>query len=535
MGHRTLLPDVGEVILDQLQVQGRDRLVMVLRPAATGSVCPMCRRTTRRIHSWYSRRLSDLPWEGIPVRIELRVRRFFCDAEGCGQRIFTERLPETAPRYARRTSRLSVALEQITWALGGAAGARLAAQLGILASDSTLLRQLRHRVVVDPAQAPRVLGIDDWAWRKGHRYGTILCDLERAKVIDLLPERSVESTEQWLRAHPGTRIISRDRASLYAEAATKAAPQAVQVADRWHLLHNLTETLVDVLRPHHRLLTEAARAIVKDAKPVTEAPVQQAATQATLPSHAYQMQEQNRNRRLASYEAVMELVRQGVSERQVARHCKMSRKTVRGWIRSQAFPERKQGNHFSAVDPYREYLEMRRLQGCCNGAQLWRELRSQGFTGRPRTLRDWLRKHTISQTSSGEHKPSVLVLPRRSPRQIAWLLLKEPDDARPYLKELYRQSAEITAVASAAREFCRIVRERDVAAWPLWCEAVASGPLAGFAKHLCRDDAAFLAALRLPWSNGPVEGHVHRLKLIKRSMYGRAKFDLLRLRVLHAA
>ncbi len=532
MGQWTLLPDVGEVVLDQLKVQGRDRLVMVLRPAATGSVCPMCRRTCHRIHSWYSRRLRDLPWEGIPVRIELRVRRFFCDSRDCGQRIFTERLPQTALRYARRTSRLSIALEQITLALGGSAGSRLAAQLGILTSGSTLLRQLRRRPVVDPSQAPRVLGIDDWAWRKGRRYGTILCDLERGKVIDLLPERSAESTEQWLRTHPGTEIISRDRASLYAEAATKAVPRVVQVADRWHLLHNLSETLVDVLRPHHRLLTEAARTVAKKA---TEAPVQQATARVTTPSRAYQMQEQNRERRLARYQAVMELVRQGVSQREITRQCEMSRKTVRGWIRTQDFPERKQGNHSSTVDPYRDYLEMRRQQGCSNGAQLWRELRARGFTGRPRTLRDWLRKHNGSRESPGEQKPSVPVLPRTSPRQIAWLLLKEPEDARPFLEELYRQSMEIAAGASAAREFCRIVRERDAAAWPLWRQAAASGPLAGFAKHLCRDEAAFLAALQQPWSNGPVEGHIHRLKLIKRSMYGRAKFDLLRLRVVNAA
>jgi transposase len=149
-----------------------------------------------------------------------------------------------------------VALEQITRALGGSAGARLAQQLGILASGATLLRQLRRREIIDCPRAPRVLGIDDWAWRIGHRYGTILCDLELSKVIDLLPDRSAESTEQWLRAHPGAEIISRDRASLYAEAATNAAPQAVQVADRWHLLHNLSETLAEVLAPHHRLLTD---------------------------------------------------------------------------------------------------------------------------------------------------------------------------------------------------------------------------------------------------------------------------------------
>jgi transposase len=191
--------------------------------------------------------LSDLPWEGIPLRIELRVRRFFCDTEDCGQQIFTERLPKTVQRYARRTCRLSTSLEQITLALGGAAGSRLAQQLGILASGSTLLRQLRRRVMTLSADAPRVLGIDDWAWRKGRRYGTILCDLERGKVVDLLPDRSTESTAQWLRAHPGTEIVSRDRASLYADAATRAAPHAVQVADRWHLLHNLSEALIGAL------------------------------------------------------------------------------------------------------------------------------------------------------------------------------------------------------------------------------------------------------------------------------------------------
>ncbi len=242
---------------------------MVLRAMGGASRCPACRQESWRIHSRYTRRLKDLPWEGIPVRIELRVRRFFCRTEDCGQQIFTERLANTVQRYARRTCRLSASLEQITLALGGSAGSRLAQQLGILASGSTLLRQLRRKVVTSSAHAPRVLGIDDWAWRKGHRYGTILCDLERGKVVDLLPDRSTESTAQWLRAHPGTEIVSRDRASLYAQAATAAAPHAVQVADRWHLLHNLSEALVGALVPYHRLLVETAQA--STSKP--EAPI----------------------------------------------------------------------------------------------------------------------------------------------------------------------------------------------------------------------------------------------------------------------
>jgi hypothetical protein len=141
-----------------------------------------------------------------------------------------------------------------------------------------------------------VLGIDDWAWRKGRCYGTILCDLERGKVIDLLPERSAESTEQWLRTHPGAEIISRDRASLYAEAATKAAPNAVQVADRWHLLHNMSQALQGVLVPHHRLLAEVALCAARGAQ-AAASPVAQQPTSIQLPSRKQRAQEQNRERR----------------------------------------------------------------------------------------------------------------------------------------------------------------------------------------------------------------------------------------------
>jgi transposase len=533
MGQRTLVPDAGEVVLDQLMVEEQSRLVMVLRAAGAGSICPECQQASRRIHSRYIRRLNDLPWEGLPVRIELRVRRFFCETDDCGHNIFTERLPKTVQRYARRTCRLSKALEQITQVLGGSAGSRLAEQLGILASGPTLLRQLRRRVISSFVHAPRVLGIDDWAWRKGRRYGTILCDLERGKVVDLLPDRSAESTAQWLRAHPGTEIVSRDRASLYAQAATKALPHAVQVADRWHLIHNMTDALVGALVPHHRLLSEAAQAAAGRPK-AASAPGAQPPS-ANPPSRKQRVQEQNRGRRLARYEKVMEQVRQGASEREIARICGLARRTVRRWIAARSFPERRPSNHSSTLDQHQEFLEKRWQQGCHNAAQLWRELCEQGLDGQSRTVRDWIKKHRGSQTGPAEQPLTATTPPRSSPRQVAWLLLKQPEEARSYSEELYRRSPEIATCASLAREFCRIIRQRDVSAWLRWRDEAIASPLANFAKHLCRDEEAVLAALQQPWSNGPVEGHVHRLKLIKRSMYGRANFDLLRLRVVNAA
>ena len=507
------------------------RLVMVLRSAGEECCCPACGQASRRVHSRYSRQLSDLPWEGIPIKIELRVRRFFCGVEDCGQRIFTERLPNTVRRYGRRTCRLSAALEQVTLALGGAAGSRLAEQLGIVASGSTLLRGLRQKAETVVSVSPRVVGIDDWAWRKGQRYGTILCDLERGRVIDLLPDRSAESTAAWLRGHPGIEIVSRDRASLYAEAAAKAVPHAIQVADRWHLLRNLSEALTGALAPHHRLMTEAARAVSK--KP--EAPLaEKSAVVAPNTTRADRAKRRSRERRAARYESVIEQVHNGLSQAEISRTLGIDRRTIRRWTRAGDLPERRPVSRTSSVDPYRQYLDRRWQEGCRNASQLWREMRERGFTGRPGVVRNWIRKQHGSPASRFHREP-VGPPPRVSPRHTAWQILKQCESSRPYLDELYRRSSEIATCANLAQEFFRIVRQRDIAAWRNWPEEARHSPLASFAKHLCRDEAAVRAALEYNWSNGPVEGNVHRLKLIKRSMYGRAKFDLLRLRVLQTA
>jgi transposase len=199
MHHRgTLIPNAAEVELVCLRSKA-GAIEVELRACRPSSLCPICGSSATRVHSRYQRTIADLPWEGVPVKILLQARKFFCSEERCSRSVFTEQLPGTVARHARRSCRSSEALSWVTLALGGRAGARLARKLGLLAGRSTLLRQLRKRSRPSVSPAPRVLGIDEWAWKKGHRYGTILCDLGQGRVVDLLPNRSSETVAAWLR------------------------------------------------------------------------------------------------------------------------------------------------------------------------------------------------------------------------------------------------------------------------------------------------------------------------------------------------
>jgi transposase len=531
----TLLPDVAEVDLEVIR-SDRSTITLLVRVARAHAACPRCGCPSARIHSRYERKLADLPWNGIPVQVILHTRRFFCATPGCGQRIFTERLPNTVAPYARRTKRLSQTLECFTLALGGEAGARLARQMGILASGDTLLRQLRRRshVISTP---PRMLGIDDWAWRKGRRYGTILCDLERHRVIDLLPDRTVDSVKEWLVEHSGIAIISRDRATAYAEAAREAAPKAVQIADRWHLLRNLGDALQQILESKHTLLSQAAKVVAAQSRTTAEANVR---TEVESPAPSPRIEvisEAKRSRRLARYESVMELVRQGVSQCEISRTLGVGRRTVRRWKRAGSFPERAGVIRRSSLDRFADFLKQRYDQGCHNAAQLWCELHQQGFHRSKGIVRRWVHRF---RAGPGPPRCSQQLAPAHlkitgSPRQTMWFFLQQPAHANDYLQELSRRCPDLAVCATAAREFARMIRERDAQAWPEWLRSAKTTALARFAASLCNDEAAVLAAMSLPWSNGQVEGQVHRLKLIKRQMYGRAKFDLLRLRVVQTA
>ena len=237
-----------------------ENLTVHLATTAPTAVCPLCGYDTPRVHSRYTRRLDDLPCLGRCVRLQVAVRRFVCPRPDCPRRIFTERLPGFAAPWARTTDRLRQTQTDIGSSLGGEAGARLAARMAITASPDTLLRRVK-RLKNKPTGPPRVVGIDDWAWRKGQCYGTIVVDLERSDVIDLLPDREADTVAAWLKAHPGIEVVSRDRSATYAEAATEGASQAVQVADRWHLLKNLREAVERVLARHSAVVNATLKAL----------------------------------------------------------------------------------------------------------------------------------------------------------------------------------------------------------------------------------------------------------------------------------
>jgi transposase len=365
------------------------------------------------------------------------------------------------------------------------------------------------------------VGIDDWAWRRGRRYGTIVCDLQRRRVVDLLPGRSAGPVRDWLAGRPGVAVVSRDRAGPYAEAACSGAPAAIQVADRWHLLVNASDALRGVVERHHRQMREAARLSASPPlKPSAPAPSRRASD----------------SRRRARFEVVARLRAEGMSTKEIVRQTGVARNAVRRWLRAGEFAPYRRAPGASLLDRHLAFVEERWRAGLRNCADLHRALRVEGFEGGYDIVRRWavLRRRADAGT---DMRPSSARTP--SSRRATRLLIADPTSLSSadgaFVDALRAAAPEIRAAADLAHAFGELVRQRDPAALEPWLQAAAATGLRGFAAGVRQDEEAVRAGIAEPWSNGPVEGHINRLKLIKRQMFGRAKFDLLRQRVLNAA
>ena len=525
---KRLLPLVpGDLVVDQVQPDP-DCLTIITHPRNALASCPACGRASARLHSHYTRTLADLPWQGRRVRITVRTRRWRCAADDCPRRIFTERLTDIALPRARRTGRLDDVQRHLGLALGGKGGTRLAARLGIPASGDTFLRLLRRRAPAEQERSPRVLGVDDWAWRRGQCYGTILVDLERQRVVDLLPDREAATLAGWLRDHPGTEIVARDRAGAYADGVRRGAPGAVQVADRFHLHCNGSEALFRVIERHRSAFGCLARTLVQ--------------VDATLPppeplplSLVEQQHRQRRDARDARFRHVAVLAQDGAGIRAIGRATGLARNTVRSWLRIGAVPTWCRGERARITDPFRPYLNQRLSEGEHNVTRLWQEMRVLGFSGGAMVVRA-----CVAELRGAPARPRVVRGPvwhPPTPRRTTRLLLLGNDvsglDGR-FLAAIVETIPEIGRAVEEARAFAALLRARDPEALGPWLARCRDGPLRGLVAGLTRDRAAVEAALALPWSTSPVEGQISRLKMIKRAMYGRAKLNLLRARVLTA-
>jgi len=437
-------------------------------------------------------------------------------------------------RYARRTPPLAEMLTAVALALAGRAGARLAPLLGLLAGRTGMLRLIM--ALPDPQDRPvRVLGVDDFAFRRGHTYGTLLVNIDTGKPVDMLPDREAGTLAAWLRAHPGTEVICRDRAGAFADGARTGAPAAIQVADRWHLWHNLAEHAEKTVAAHHQCVREHHAALEQAAAAALPAPDpgQLAAQAATAHAESRARVVRARQR----YEQVQALKDAGKNVATVVKELRLAPGTARRYYRAASVDEVVAGTLTgwpSKLDDHKPYLHQRWNSGCTNIGQLHREIAAQGYRGSYATVYAYLRPFR------GQAAPPAVPAPPTVRHITSWIL-RDPAsldaDEQASLTSVRAQCPHLDALAAHVTEFAKILTGRhgeQLDAWIATADAGDQPDLRSFITGLKRDYQAVLNGLTLPYSSGKVEGNVNKIKMLKRQMYGRARFDLLRKRVLLA-
>ncbi len=501
---------------------------ITISPTRSEACCPGCSTPSRQVHSHYTRQLRDLPLQGCPVELRVRVRRFRCTLSSSPRKTFVEPLDGLAERYAQRTSRLTDVLRALILRVSSHVGAYLAERLAIPVSPRTLLR-LVDRSQPTPGKL-RVVGIDDFALRRGRTYATLICDLETGEPVDIVWSRNAEPVRQWLEEHPEIEIVARDRATSYADAVNTALPHAIQVADRFHLVRNVMDALKEVVDSRRWTLPQPAA--MAEHHPSSDP---QASKRAPV-SRQQARKEAVAQRQRERYEEIHRRYRQGESLRSIARTMGLDRRTVRKYLRAREVPAyAPRAPRQRKIDPFLSYLRQRWEAGCHNARRLYEELVTLGYDGALSTLRQ-----VISSWRAGSGQPSDPVPPAPLQwRDVRRLVLSMPErlcaKQKEHLALLLDLNPPLKLAHTLAQWFRHLLRERRGDELARWLEAAASSNLPAFrrlAKTMSEDVAAIRAGIELPWSTGPVEGHIHRVKLLKRLGYGRASLGLLRARVI---
>jgi transposase len=523
-----LLPHLAGVIVEAVAAAA-GLLLVTARARAPEAACPECGTVSRRVHSRYCRTLADAAVGGRPVAIALAVRRFFCAAPGCPRKTFAEQVDGLTTRYARKTPLLAGMLGSIAVALAGRAGSRLAAGLGVPASRQVLLRLVM--AAPDPAAAePRVLGVDDFAIRRGQHYGTLIIDIETGAPLDLLEGRDARPLADWLAAHPGVEVICRDRSGSYADGARTGAPQAVQVADRFHLWQNLAKAVEKCAAAHRACLADPAPpAALGEQGPVLPEP-----GPAGQPDPAGKYAERTRRH----HALVHGLRAEGRGLREIARHLGWGLHTVQRLDRAATWQElvdgRWQGQRPSKLDPFKPYLDQHADGARGTIRRLFLEIKALGYDGSYPVVRDYLSRNSPAREPLPPAPPTV--------REVTSWLCRRPDtlteDEKPRLKAILDRCPELQAASGQVRAFAAMITGLTGENLPQWIDTARAAGLPGiasFAKGLEQDIDAVTNGLTMNWSSGPVEGRVNHIKMVKRQMFGRASLPLLRKRVLLTA
>jgi transposase len=508
-----------------------DAVIIVASCRVEAACCPRCGQESARVHGRYSRMVADGAAGGRPVLIVLLVRRFRCRNPACPAVTFAEQAAGVSVRYRRRSVPLLGMLAGFGLELAGRAATRLSGTLGIAVHSSTVLRLVMALPDPPVTAAPQITGVDDFALRKGHVYGTVVADAESGDVIDLLPDREAGTLEEWLKAHPGAEVICRDRAGAYAEGARGGAPGAIQVADRWHLWHNLAEYAEKTVTRHRGCLKDqpaAGDAGDQDAPAVPDGSLD-------VCGRERQLAVRTRER----YAEIRERLDAGQPQAAIRRATGLDRRTVQKYARAASAEELLASmSRESKLDEFKPYICQRWNQGLTEAAQIHAELQQRGWTGSPQTVRRYV--HLLRQ--SGPAVTPAPAVPKT--REITRWLLSRPgspgdgDQAR--LAAVRAGCPHLDALARHIRDFAEMMTRRQgllaLEDWLTRVEADDQPELHSFATGIRRDQEAVTAGLALTYSSAAMEGNVNKIKMIKRQMYGRAGFALLRKRViLHPA